>query len=102
LGGKTRFCIQDIIDICKYNGVQFAQKGTSVIIEKITCELNMEVRATITERDNQMYIKWVYRPYMHRNSVTPIIHMNEVCAEEHLITVLDVEQLKQMFDFNKV
>jgi hypothetical protein len=102
LGGKTRFCIQDIIDICKYNGVIYALEGTSVILEKRHHELNMEVKVKITERDNQMYIKWAYRPFMHRNSITPIIHMNEVCTEEHLITVLDMEQLKQMFDFNKV
>jgi hypothetical protein len=102
LGGKTRFCLQDIKNICDYNNVQYELLESSVILEEIHCGLNMEVKATITERDNQMYIKWVYRPYMLRNSITPIIHMNEVCTEEHLITVLDMEQLKQMFDFNKV
>jgi hypothetical protein len=102
LGGKTRFCLQDIKDICNYNGVQFKQLETSVILEETYFEINMEVRATITEREGYMYITWAYRPYMFRNSVTPILYMNEVCTEEHLITVLDMAQLKQMFDFNKL
>lgn len=102
VGGKTRFCLQDIKNICDYNNVQYELLKSSVILEEIHCSLNMEVRATITERDNRMYITWTYRPYMFRNSVTPILYMNEVCTEEHLITVLDMQQLKQMFDFNKL
>lgn len=99
---RTRFCLQDIIDICKYNGVEFALEGTSVILEETSLDINMEVKVKITERDNKMYITWAYRPFMHRNSITPIIHMNEACTEEHQITVLDMEQLKQMFDFDKL
>jgi hypothetical protein len=101
-GDRTKFCLQDIIDICNYNGAQFELSETSVILKEIHHELNMEVRATITERDNKMYITWAYRPYMHHNSITPILYMNEACTDEHLITVLDMAQLKQMFDFNKL
>ena len=100
--GRTRFCLQDIKDICKYNGVIYALEGKSVIIEEITCELNMEIKVKITERDNKMYITWVYRPFMHRNSITAILYMNESSTDEHQITVLDMAQLKQMFDFNKL
>lgn len=101
-GDRTKFCLQDIKDICDYNGVQYELTEASVILEETSLDINMNVRATITERDNRMYIKWEYRPYMIRNSVTPILYMNETCTEEHLITVLDMEQLKQVFDFNKL
>lgn len=99
LGGKTRFCLLDIKNICDYNGVQFELLETSVILEETPLDINMVVRATITERDNQMYIKWEYRPYMHYNF---IFYINEACTEEHLITVLDMEMLKHVFDFNKL
>lgn len=99
LGGKTRFCLQDIKNICDYNDVQYEVLETSVILEETSLDINMEVRATITERENQMYIKWEYRPYVHYNF---IFYINEVCTEEHLITVLDMEQLKHMFDFDKL
>lgn len=99
LGGKTRFCLQDIKNICDYNDVQYEVLETSVILEETSLDINMEVRATITERDNQMYIKWEYRPYIHYNF---IFYINEACTEEHLITVLDMQQLKHVFDFNKL
>lgn len=102
LGGKTRFCLQDIKNICDCNNVQYELLETSVILEEKHCGINMEVRATITERDGGMFITWTYRPYMFRNSVTPIIYMNETCTPEHQITVLDMEQLKHMFDFYKI
>lgn len=98
-GDRTKFCLQDIVDICNYNGVQFKQLEASVILEESSLDISIEVRATITERDNQMYIKWEYRPYIHYNF---IFYINEACTEEHLITVLDMHMLKHVFDFNKV
>lgn len=99
-GNKTKFCLQDIIDICKYNDVVFQQRNNTVTICNMCDELCLEVQAIITQRENKMYITWIYTPYMYRNSITPIIHMNETYTEQHLITVLDMEQLKQMFDFD--
>lgn len=98
-GDRTKFCLQDIIDICNYNGVQFKQLETSVILEETSFDLNMEVRATITERDGYMYITWEYRPYTHYHFK---FYINEACIEEHLITILDIEQLKHVFDFYKI
>lgn len=98
-GGRTKFCLQDIIDICNYNGVQFSLIETGVFIEEIYP--NIEIQATITERDDKMYIRWGYKPFMLRNSITPPIYMNETFTDEHQITVLDMEQIKRMFDFNK-
>lgn len=98
-GDRTKFCLQDIIDICNYNGVQFKQLETSVILEETSFDLNMEVRATITERDNKMYITWEYRPYIHYHFK---LYINKACIEEHLITILDMEQLKHVFDFYKI
>lgn len=98
-GDRTKFCLQDIKDICDYNGVQYELTEASVILEETSLDINMNVRATITERDNRMYIKWEYRPYIHYNF---IFYINEACTEEHLITVLDMQQLKHVFDFNKL
>jgi hypothetical protein len=94
---RTKFCLQDIIDICNYNGVQFELSETSVILKERHHKLNMEVQATITERDNKMYITWVYRPFMYGD---PILYLNELSTDVHQITVLDMEQLKQVIEFD--
>lgn len=99
VGGKTRFCLQDIKDICRYNGVPFEINKNTLILKNTCSKFQMDVQATISERDNRMYIKWEYRPYTHYNF---IFYINEACTDEHLITVLDMEQVKQMFDFDKL
>ena len=99
---KTRFCLQDIIDICKYNGVAFEHNENTIILKTTFSEMYMKVKAIITERDGKMYITWEYAPFMHHNSTTPILYMNAVRIDEHQITVLDITQIKQMFDFNKL
>lgn len=96
---RTRFCLQDIIDICRYNGVEYTQSNNTITLSDICEEICLRVKAIITERNEKMYIKWSYAPYMYRNSVTPIIHRNEVCTDEQQITVLDIEQLANMFNF---
>lgn len=101
-GGRTRFCLQDIIDICKYNDVPFEQNENTIILKTTYSELYMKVQAIIVESNNKMYITWTYRPYTLHNSITPLIYMNELQTEEHQITVLDMEQLKHMFDFDKL
>lgn len=101
-GNRTEFCLQDIIEICQYNGVGFETNKNTLILKLRHPELQIEIQATITERENKMYITWVYRPYAQYNYITPILYMNEVCTEEHLITVLDMEQLKHMFDFDNL
>lgn len=101
VGGKTKFCLQDIKNICDYNGVETRSlSGDSILISTVNTDLEIQIDAIVTEKDGLMFIKWVYSPFARINDVK--VYSNTTNSTNHQITVLDMIQIQNIFSLGKV
>lgn len=101
VGGKTKFCLLDIKNICDYNGVETTcLSNNSILISTVNTDLEMQIDAVVTEKDGLMFIKWIYSPFARINDVK--VYSNTTNSTDHQITVLDMFQIQNIFSLGKV
>lgn len=101
VGYKTRFCLQDIKNICDYNGVETTcLSNNSILISTVNTDLEMQIDAIVTEKDDLMFIKWIYSPFARMNDVK--VYSNTTNSTDHQITVIDMIQIQNIFSLGKV
>lgn len=92
---ETEFCLQDIKDICDYNDVQYELFSNGKSFRLATTKDCIEIDAVIFKGNDHVYIYWIYKIYIDIGGEKVIT--NRTQTKEHAITVLDMEQLKQVF-----
>lgn len=101
VGGKTRFCLQDIKNICDYNGVETKSlSSNSILLSTVNTDLEMQIDAIVTEKDGLMFIKWVYSPFARIYDEK--VYINVTNSTNHQITILDMFQVQNIFSLGKV
>lgn len=101
VGGKTKFCLLDIKNICDYNGVETTSlSNNSILISTVNTDLEMQIDAIVTEKDGLMFIKWIYSPFARINDEK--VYSNTTNSTDHQITVLDMFQIQNIFSLGKV
>lgn len=101
VGGKTKFCLQDIKNICDYNGIETKSlSGDSILLSTVNTDLEMQIDAIVTEKYGLMFIKWVYSPFARIYDEK--VYTNVTNTSDHQITVLDMFQVQNIFSLGKV
>lgn len=102
--GITKLCLDDFIDICNYNGLSFTydERFKQIILYKVLEDISMEIECVITETEKGITIDWIYSAFAYIDYPAEYVEINPASTDSHIITVLDILQIKKIFDFNKI
>jgi hypothetical protein len=99
-GSRTKFCLQDIIDICYYNGVEakFISADT-ILLSTVNKDLGLQINAIVYNKDDKMFIEWVYSPFAMVYDEK--VYTGTTNSNTHQITILDMIQVQNVFALSK-